>query len=128
MGRAPSGSNSSTAVDGRWSGPRREVVLCGGAINSPQLLMLSGIGDREQLAEHGIDVVQHAPQVGKNLADHLCVPLGFDVEHDTLFAAEKPLQLRQLPDPSPRHAHLQRRRSVRVRAQPPGPGSCPTWS
>ena len=46
---------------------RREVVLCGGAINSPQLLMLSGIGDREQLAEHAIDVVQHAPQVGMNL-------------------------------------------------------------
>ena len=36
---------------------RREVVLCGGAINSPQLLMLSGIGDRDQLGEHGIDVV-----------------------------------------------------------------------
>ena len=36
---------------------RREVVLCGGAMNSPQLLMLSGIGDREQLGEHGIDVV-----------------------------------------------------------------------
>lgn len=72
---------------------RREVVLCGGAINSPQLLMLSGIGDRQQLAGHGIDVVHHAPQVGKNLLDHLCAPLGFDARHDTLFAAEKPLQL-----------------------------------
>jgi choline dehydrogenase len=72
---------------------RREVVLCGGAINSPQLLMLSGIGDREQLAEHGIDVVQHAPQVGQNLIDHVAVPLGFDAKHDTLFAAEKPWQL-----------------------------------
>jgi choline dehydrogenase len=72
---------------------RREVVLCGGAINSPQLLMLSGVGDRDQLAEHGIDVVQHAPDVGNNLLDHLVVPLGFDVPRDTLFAAEKPLQL-----------------------------------
>ena len=71
----------------------REVVLCGGAINSPQLLMLSGIGDREQLAAHGIDVVQHAPQVGKNLTDHLVATLGFDTNNDTLFAAEKPLQL-----------------------------------
>lgn len=44
-------------------------------------------------AEHGIDVVQHAPQVGKNLIDHLWVPLGFDVPQDTFFAAEKPLQL-----------------------------------
>jgi choline dehydrogenase len=72
---------------------RREVVLCGGAVNSPQLLMLSGIGDREQLAEHGIDVLAHAPDVGANLQDHLVVPLGFDAADDTLFAAEKPLQL-----------------------------------
>jgi choline dehydrogenase len=72
---------------------RREVVLCGGAINSPQLLMLSGVGDRGQLAEHGIDVVQHAPDVGDKMLDHLIVPLGFDVPSDTLFAAEKPLQL-----------------------------------
>jgi choline dehydrogenase len=71
----------------------REVVLCGGAINSPQLLMLSGIGDRDQLSEHGIDVVHHAPDVGTNLLDHLVVPLGFDVPGDTLFTAEKPLQL-----------------------------------
>lgn len=72
---------------------RREVILCGGAINSPQLLMLSGIGDRDQLARHGVDVIQHAPGVGANLLDHLVVPLGFEVEHDSLFAAEKPLEL-----------------------------------
>ena len=72
---------------------RREVVLSGGAVNSPQLLMLSGIGDREQLAAHGIDVVHHAPEVGQNLMDHLVVPMGFDVPHDTLSAAEKPLEL-----------------------------------
>ena len=72
---------------------RREVVLCAGAINSPQLLMLSGIGDRDQLAEHGIEVVTHAADVGGNLLDHLAVPLGFDAPNDTLFGAEKPLQL-----------------------------------
>jgi choline dehydrogenase len=72
---------------------RREVVLCGGAINSPQLLMLSGVGDRDRLAEHGIDVVQEVPEVGANLLDHLVVPMGFDVPDDTLFTAEKPLQL-----------------------------------
>jgi choline dehydrogenase-like flavoprotein len=72
---------------------RREVVLCGGAINSPQLLMLSGIGVRDQLAEHGIDVVRESPGVGANLLDHLIAPLGFDVPNDTLFAAEKPLEL-----------------------------------
>ena len=72
---------------------RREVVLCGGAINSPQLLMLSGIGARDQLAEHGVDVVAEVPDVGANLLDHLIVPIGFDVPNDTLFAAEKPLEL-----------------------------------
>jgi choline dehydrogenase-like flavoprotein len=72
---------------------RREVVLCGGAVNSPQLLMLSGIGDRDQLDEHGIEVVHHAPDVGHNLQDHLVVPLGIEVQHDSLFAAEKPAQL-----------------------------------
>ncbi len=48
----------------------REVVLCGGAINSPQLLMLSGIGPAEHLREHGIEVVQDLPGVGGNLHDH----------------------------------------------------------
>jgi choline dehydrogenase len=72
---------------------RREVVLCSGAVNTPQLLMLSGIGDRERLAEHGIGVVHHAPEVGENLIDHLAAPLGFEVRHGSLFAAEKPLEL-----------------------------------
>jgi choline dehydrogenase len=72
---------------------RREVVLCGGAINSPQLLMLSGIGDRDHLAEHGIDTVQHSPEVGQNLLDHLVAVLGFDIAEDSLFAAEKPKHL-----------------------------------
>ena len=72
---------------------RREVVLCGGAVNSPQLLMLSGIGDRDHLAEHGIDVVHHSPEVGQNLLDHLVTVLGFDVGDDSLFAAQKPKEL-----------------------------------
>ena len=49
----------------------REVILCGGAINSPQLLMLSGIGPADELRGHGIKVLQDAPQVGANLQDHL---------------------------------------------------------
>ena len=48
----------------------REIVLCGGAYNSPQLLMLSGIGPAEQLREMGIEVVQDLPGVGQNLSDH----------------------------------------------------------
>ncbi len=48
-----------------------EVILSGGAINSPQLLMLSGIGPADQLASHGIGVVRDLPGVGENLHDHL---------------------------------------------------------
>ena len=50
---------------------QREVLLSGGAINSPQLLMLSGIGPADELRRHGIDVLADAPQVGRNLQDHL---------------------------------------------------------
>lgn len=49
---------------------RREVVLAAGAIQSPQLLMLSGVGDAAQLQAHGIDVLHHLPGVGANLQDH----------------------------------------------------------
>jgi choline dehydrogenase-like flavoprotein len=49
----------------------REVLVCGGAINSPQLLMLSGIGPADHLASHDISVVVDLPGVGQNLQDHL---------------------------------------------------------
>lgn len=49
----------------------REVILCGGSINSPQLLMLSGLGPAAHLAEHHIAVHQDMPGVGENLQDHL---------------------------------------------------------
>ncbi|MGW0201653.1 choline dehydrogenase [Nonomuraea sp. NPDC003201] len=48
-----------------------EVILCGGAINSPQLLQLSGIGNADELRDLGIDVVHDLPGVGENLQDHL---------------------------------------------------------
>ena len=50
---------------------RKEVILSAGAIASPQLLQLSGIGNGSFLQEHGIDVVHHLPGVGENLQDHL---------------------------------------------------------
>jgi choline dehydrogenase len=54
---------------------RREIILCGGAINSPQLLMLSGIGPAAHLAEHGVAVAHDLPGVGQNLQDHYSAPL-----------------------------------------------------
>lgn len=63
---------------------RREVILSGGSINSPQLLMLSGIGEAAQLSEHGIDVVADLPGVGKNLQDHLQARLVYKCHEPTL--------------------------------------------
>ena len=67
-----------------------EVILCGGAINTPQLLQLSGIGPGGALQSMGIDVVQDAPEVGQNLMDHLGV--------DLMYAARQP-SLNQLLRP-----------------------------
>ncbi|MBW2377437.1 MAG: GMC family oxidoreductase N-terminal domain-containing protein, partial [Deltaproteobacteria bacterium] len=55
----------------------REVILSGGAIGSPHLLMLSGVGPADHLREHGIEVQLDVPGVGKNLHDHILVPLVF---------------------------------------------------
>lgn len=62
----------------------REVILCAGAIGSPQLLMLSGVGDATHLRDHGIAVVHDAPEVGRNLQDHLQARLVFKCREATL--------------------------------------------
>jgi choline dehydrogenase len=62
----------------------KEVVLSAGAINTPKLLQLSGIADQALLARHGIPVVLHAPAVGKNLQDHLCVSYFYKANQRTL--------------------------------------------
>jgi len=67
------------AVEFRQSGAtrtaraRKEILVCGGAYNSPQLLQLSGVGPAALLKQHGIDVVMDAPGVGHDLQDHLQV-------------------------------------------------------
>jgi choline dehydrogenase-like flavoprotein len=66
----------------------REVILCGGAYNSPQLLMLSGIGDAEQLAQHGIQTQVHLPGVGRNLSEHARVPVAFATSRPNSFLQE----------------------------------------
>ena len=58
----------------------REVVLSAGAVNSPQLLQLSGIGPAQLLREHGIDVVHDLPGVGANLQDHLQIRSVYKVQ------------------------------------------------
>ncbi len=58
----------------------REIVLAAGAIQSPQLLMLSGIGDGEHLRAMGIAVLHDLPGVGRNLHDHLASPVHMSTE------------------------------------------------
>lgn len=71
----------------------REVLLCGGAINSPQLLLLSGVGPRAELERHGIEPRHELPGVGDNLQDHLDILINVrNRKHDS-FA----LALRALP-------------------------------
>jgi choline dehydrogenase len=59
----------------------REVVLSAGPFNSPKLLMLSGIGDADELRGHGIDVVAHVPAVGRHLENHPGVDVQFGTRH-----------------------------------------------
>ena len=73
------------ALDGelRTAGAAGEVIVCAGAIGSPHLLQLSGIGPADPLRSHGIDVVADLPGVGDNLADH---PLG-----SVVYAPARPI-------------------------------------
>lgn len=59
---------------------KKEVILSAGAVNSPQILQLSGIGPADLLQEHGIDVVLDQPYVGENLQDHLQIRAVFKVK------------------------------------------------
>jgi choline dehydrogenase len=60
----------------------REVILSGGSINTPQLLQLSGVGPEEVLRACGVEVLHHAPAVGRHLQDHLC--------YDHIFRSKTP--------------------------------------
>ena len=66
----------------------REVILAGGAINSPQLLQLSGIGPGALLAEHGIEVVVDLPGVGENLQDHYVMAVTYRLKAGTVSVNE----------------------------------------
>lgn len=59
---------------------RQEVLLSAGAMQSPHLLVLSGIGDAEELKQHGIELKHHLPGVGKNFHDHPDFIFGYSVK------------------------------------------------
>ncbi len=68
----------------RFAAANREVILCGGAVNSPQLLQLSGIGPASTLGSAGITLLLDNPAVGGNLQDHLAVVYSFKATQPTL--------------------------------------------
>ena len=67
---------------------RREVILAGGAINSPQLLQLSGVGPGQLLQEHGIEVVADLAGVGENLQDHYVIGMLYRLKPDVVSVNE----------------------------------------
>lgn len=90
-------SGRAVGVEARLGGRRevfradREVLLAGGAVNTPQLLLLSGIGPADELRALGIGVVVDAPQVGANLQDHISIGAGFHTGPVSYFGADKRL-------------------------------------
>jgi choline dehydrogenase len=94
------GSTRAVGVEYRAGGathrPRaeREVLLCGGAINSPQLLLLSGIGPAPHLRDVGVDVAHDLPGVGQGLQDHPALPVVVPTHAgSSLMDAERPRHL-----------------------------------
>lgn len=84
--RAADGAQVCSGVQLVWKGQRhtvkvsREVILSAGAIGTPQVLQLSGIGDSTLLQSQGIPVIRHSPGVGRNLQDHLQIRSVYKVE------------------------------------------------
>ena len=72
---------------------RREIIVCGGTINSPLILMRSGIGAGAELRRHGIDLVHELPGVGRNLQDHVSAP----VQHLSPTAIPYGISWRSIP-------------------------------
>jgi choline dehydrogenase len=58
----------------------KEAIMAAGAIHTPQILQLSGIGDSALLSQHGIKTVAYVPGVGRNLQDHVHVPVVYSCE------------------------------------------------
>ena len=88
------------ACDGRVEqvAARREVLLCAGALQSPQLLMLSGVGDGEQLRQVGIEPLHHLPGVGQNLQDHPDFVFVYKARDVSLFGLSLTGSLRMLKE------------------------------
>lgn len=63
-------ASGAQTIDGRRFYARKEVIVSGGALNTPQILMLSGVGPQEELRKHEISLIHELPMIGRNLEDH----------------------------------------------------------
>ena len=96
----------------------REVILAAGAYNSPQLLMLSGIGEPEHLTMREIEVALEQPAVGENLGDHPAAQLVWTTpEPESLLLALEPATLERYEASQDGPVRLQLRRGRRLRAR-----------
>lgn len=82
--RATPTARGVVCTDGRIAVAKREVILAAGAIASPQLLQVSGVGDEQHLSGIGVECVVHLPGVGQNLQDHLEVYFQYACQSDSL--------------------------------------------
>lgn len=90
-GKRAVGVELASRREGRTVVRGNEIILCGGAFNSPQLLQLSGVGNGEELRRLGIDAVEHLPGVGQNMQDHL--------EAFVMYACTQPVSMAHILKP-----------------------------
>ena len=96
-GRRATGVEFAHGKTAKTATAKREVILSAGAFQSPQLLMLSGVGPAAHLTEHGIDVVADRAQVGENLQDHLDWSALYNVKSPDSIGLHPAMAMRALP-------------------------------
>ena len=84
-GKRASGVNYRQGSDDKHVDAAKEVILCGGAFNSPQLLQLSGVGRAQDITPHGIEMVHELAGVGQNLQDHIDFVLAYKTKDKDNF-------------------------------------------
>ena len=89
-GRCATGVDYVAGGRRRTAQAAREVIVAAGAVNSPQLLQLSGVGPAGLCRAHGIEVVHDLPSVGRNLQDHLCIDYIYRANRPTLNSVLRP--------------------------------------
>ena len=65
----------------------KEVIFCAGTLETPKLLMLSGLGPKDELAKFGIPIIENIPSIGRNLQDHTCVNILFKESKKRIFSS-----------------------------------------